>query len=281
MAAPLAACLALLPLNFFEEMTMATRISRITFAALAMITTTVALGRPPAADDQGIWKSVLSDAEFAKLVAADAKIIADTLKKGEPDKKGVGKIRAAAMMVASYAQGQGNSQAGLRDLALKAGKAATAGKFDEVKKLAAAFKPGAASPGAKNGPIAIHEQFELAELMQQFKNERGGGIALEGAVTATAKKRSPLTAKEIENANINALRIAVIAQPTEAYAPATDEGKKTKAQWVKWSKEMGELAVEAAKLTKATKPDDKAIKAAFRKLEDNCTACHAVFRDAS
>ena len=39
--------------------------------------------------------------------------------------------------------------------------------------------------------------------------------------------------------------------------------------------------LDAAKLTRAAKPDDKAVKAALRKLEDNCKACHAVFRDAS
>ena len=125
------------------------------------------------------------------------------------------------------------------------------------------------------------DQFGLDELMQQFKPEKSGGIGLEAALVTPAQKRGMLTANELKSAATAALRIAVIAQPTEAYVPANDEGKKTKAAWVKWSKEMGDLAIDAAKLAKAPKPDDKAVKAALRKLEDNCKACHAVFRDAS
>src|SRR5205823_112122 len=81
----------------------------------------------------GPWKPVLSESELGTMVAADAKIIADTLAKGTPDKKGIAKIRAAALMIATYAQGAGDAQAGLRDIALKIGKAASDGKFDEVK----------------------------------------------------------------------------------------------------------------------------------------------------
>jgi cytochrome c556 len=44
---------------------------------------------------------------------------------------------------------------------------------------------------------------------------------------------------------------------------------------------MGELASEGAKLAKAAKPDDKAVKAVLKKIEANCAACHKVFRDAN
>ena len=234
-----------------------------------------------ASEQPGPYKAVLTDSELASLIAADAKVIGDTLAKGTPDKKGVAKIRAAALMVATYAQGAGESQNGLRDVALKIGTAAREGKFDEVKKLVAELKPGAASPGAKSGAVALHELFDLEELMQQFKPERGGGIELEKALQTAAKKRAALTPNEIKAIVPVLLRIAVIAQPCEAFAPAKVEGKKTRAQWNKWSQEMGTFALDAAKLAKAAKPDDKALKAALNKVDANCTACHNVFRESN
>src|SRR5262245_19738149 len=201
-----------------------------------------------AAADGRIWKPVLSDAEFAAMVAADAKIIGDTLAKGAPDKKGIAKIRAAALMIATYAQGSGDSQVGLRDIALRIGKSATEEKLDDVKKLVAELKPGAASGGAKTGIVPLHDQFELAELMQQFKPERGGGIDLEKNLQTFVNKRGAFTPAEIKNLIPLLLRTAVIAQPCEAFAPAKDEGAKTREQWNKWSQEMGDLASEAAKL---------------------------------
>jgi len=233
-----------------------------------------------AADGPGIWKPVLTESELPTLVAADAKIISDTLAKGTPDKKGIAKIRAAALMIATYAQDAGDDQAGLRDLALKLGKAASDGKLDEMKKLVAELKPGAQSPGAKVGPIALQDQFELAELMQQFKPDRSGGIDLEKNLQTLINKRT-LTAADAKTAMPLLLRTAVIAQPCEAFVPAKDEGAKTRDKWLTWSQEMGQLASEGAKLAKAPKLDQKALKNVLKKLEANCMACHKVFRDAN
>jgi len=61
-------------------------------------------------------------------------------------------------------------------------------------------------------------------------------------------------------------------------APAADEGKKKKADWIKWSQEMGENSLAASKAAGAAKTDDKAVKAALKKLDDTCTTCHNTFR---
>jgi hypothetical protein len=233
-----------------------------------------------AADGPGIWKPVLSDAELATFVAADAKIISDAMARGSPDKKAVAKIRAAALMIATYAQDAGDGQAGLRDLALKLAKAASDGKTDDVKKFVADLKLGAQSAGAKTGVIALQDQFELAELMQQFKPDRGGGIELEKNLQTIINKRT-LTAADAKAAIPLLLRTAVIAQPCEAFAPAKDEGAKTRDKWINWSQEMAQLSTDGVKLAKASKLDDKALKNALKKLEANCTACHKVFRDAN
>jgi hypothetical protein len=262
-----------------EEYTMPRRSIRscsyVAFTALSAL----AILAAQAAEADGIYKPIFSDSELGTMVAADAKIITDTLAKGAPDKKALGKIRAAALMVATYAQGAGDSQAGLRDIALKIGKAANAGKIGEIKKLAAELKPGAQSAGAKTGYVSLEKEFDLADLMQQFKPETGGGLALEKTLQTLTLKRAALTPAEIKTVHSALLRTAAIAQPCEAYAPERDEGQKTKEQWVKLSKEMGELSMQGAALAKAQKPDDQAIKAVLKKIEANCVACHQVYRD--
>lgn len=232
-----------------------------------------------AAEADGPYKSIFTESELGTMVAADAKIITDTLAKGSPDKKAQGKIRAAALMVATYAQGAGDGQSGLRDLALKIGKSVNDGKIDEVKKLAAELKPGVQSAGAKTGHVALEKEFDLADLMQQFKPETGGGLALEKTLQTLTLKRAALTPAELKTAVTALHRTAAIAQPCEAFAPEKDEGQKTKEKWISLSKEMGELAMQGATMAKAAKPDDKALKAVLKKIEANCVACHQVYRD--
>lgn len=241
-----------------------------------------------AADPKGVWKPVLSDAEFATLVAADAKTIADTLGKGKPDKKGVVKAKAAALMVVAYAQGamakdgaKAAELAALRDKALAVGQALKDDKFDEAKALAAELKPaGKSDPAAKTDPVAVDRLFDLKELMTQFKPESGGGLALEKNLTKFWNKKgsAPYSAAEVKEMLPLLLRTAVIAQVTEAMTPAADEGKKTREAWLKWTKEMADHAEAAARQAHQMKPDDKALKAALKKLDASCSGCHAVFR---
>jgi hypothetical protein len=233
----------------------------------------------------GVYKPVLPDDIFARLVTEDAKVIKDGLAKAS-DKKMANKAKAAALMIAVYAQGEASKpgakaaeMAGLRDSALKVAKAIEAGNMDEAKKAADTLKPaGATAPAAKSGPVPVHDGFEIDLVMQQFKPERGGGLELEKKLQTLVNKRSAYTSADYQQMVPLMYRIAAIAQPTEALAPAP-MGQKTPAQWVKWAQEMGTLSLEAGELAKKPKPDDKAVKAALKKLEANCTACHDVFRN--
>jgi len=243
--------------------------------------------RMTAADDAAsAYKPVLPEAEFGKLVNDDAKIIQDSLAKASSDKKMAAKAKMSALMIAVYAQGamakpgaKTAELAGLRDAALKLGKAVTDGNFDEARKIAADLKPqGKPEAGAKP-VVAVHEPFDTDILMQQFKPERGGGLGMENTLNKLKDKRQPLTPDEVKQATLMSYRIAAIAQATEAMAPAKDMGKKTRAEWIKLSREMGTLALDVTKDTTAAKPDDKKVKAALKKLEANCTNCHTTFRD--
>jgi hypothetical protein len=273
-----------------EESIMRTSIRR-TAAALAVLAAGLVFGAGPnsgtAADAKGagVYKPVLPDDVFAKLVAEDAKVIKDSLAKAS-DKKMANKAKVAALMIAVYAQGAAGKPgakaaelAGLRDEALKVAKAIDAGKVDEAKKKADDLKAtGVSAVGAKSGPIAVHDGFDIDLVMQQFKPERGGGLELEKKLQTYVNKRSDYTAVDYQQMVPLLYRIAEIAQPTEALAPAP-MGQKDPAKWVKWSQEMGTLAAEAAELAKKPKPDSKAVKAALKNLDANCTTCHTLFRD--
>ena len=169
--------------------------------------------------------------------------------------------------------------AGLRDTALKTAKAVADGKLDDAKKLAADISPsGKADATAKTDSMAVHGDFEIDTLMQVFKPERGGGLEWEKKLQMLKDKRSAYSASDYQQLVPLMYRIAAISQPTAAMVPAA-AGKKNPADWLKFSKDMGEEAVAVADLAKKPKPDDKAVKAAVKKLEATCVSCHDKFRE--
>jgi len=238
-----------------------------------------------AAFDGGSMKTLLPAADVAKLIESETKVINSTLAAGIGEKKMGTKVKVSALMLAQYAQngmvaepGKAGQYAGLRDRAVQLAKAAEAGNADEAKALAKTLTL-AGGPAAKPDAVDLAKLMDLDELMQQFKPERGGGKELEKKLQFLAKRRAPLTAAEVADAASLGLQSAVIGQLAEHYAPAADMGAKKKADWVAWSQDMAKLSLEAARLASATKPDEKAVKAALKKMDDNCAKCHSVFKD--
>jgi len=277
------------PDGTYEELRMRTQICRravgmlLLIGGLAIILVPKMIAADAAAN---IYTPILPDAEFARLVTDDAKVIQTSLNTAAADKKMAAKAKTSALMIAVYAQGAmgkpGAKKAelgGLRDTALKLAKAVTDGNFDEAKKLAADLKPtGKADPAAKP-EVAVHEPFDTDILMQQFKPERSGGLDLEKNMQKLANKRQAYVPDELKQVTHVGYRIAAIAQPCEAMAPAKDMGKKTRAEWIKLSKEMGKLAHEAAEAASQSKVDERKVKSILKKLDDNCTNCHTTYRD--
>jgi hypothetical protein len=248
----------------------------------------VGSGNGTAADAKSpadLYKSVMPNDVFTQLVNDEAKALREAVAKAS-DKKMAAKARAIALMIAVYAQDEmvrgglnASSMAGLRDTALKLAKAIADGKLDDAKKLAGDIKPtGISDASTKTVVAAVHADFDIDTLMQVFKPERGAGLEWEKKLLTLRDKRSAYTAADYQNLVPLMYRIAAIAQPTEAFAPEP-MGKKTPAEWIKLSQEMGSEAVAAAELAKKPKPDDKMVKAAVKRLEATCTNCHDKFRD--
>jgi hypothetical protein len=253
-------------------------------AGLAFLAVT---GHGPAADAKsaGVYKPVMPRDVFTQVVTEEGKALKDAVAKAA-DKKAASKARAVALVIAVYAQQEANrggdhaaEMVGLRDTALKLAKAIADNKPDDAKKLADQIKPnGVSGATGKPGSLPVHEDFEIDTLMQVFKPERGGGLEWEKKLQTLVNKRGAYTPAEYKQVVPLAFRIAAVAQPTEAFAPAP-MGKKTPAEWIKYSQEMGKEAVDAAELASKPKPDDKAVKAALKKLDATCTNCHDKYRD--
>jgi len=232
-----------------------------------------------------VYKPVIPEDVLTQLITDEGKALRDAVGKAS-DKKMAAKARAIALVIAVYAQdealrggGKAAAMAGLRDTALKLAKAVSDGKLDEAKALAGEVTPaGKADAAAQPGPVAVTEPFEIDTLMQVFKPERGGGLEWEKKFQTLMNKRAAYSATDYQQIVPMMYRIAAVAQATEAMVPAP-MGKKTPAEWVKLSKDMETESVAAAELAKKSKPDDKMVKAALKKLDATCTACHEKFRD--
>ena len=236
--------------------------------------------------DKGLWKAVVPEKDADKLISADVEVVKEAVAQGIADKKSARKAKAAALLVAGYSQSamlaygtKATHYGYLRDRALALAQAITDGKTAESKKLAAELAK-VSSPGAtKTEAVDLAKYLDLDTLMSSFRPEGGGGRGWEAKLKKLEGKRSSLSNEDVKDSMQLGYQCAVIAQFTESLAPAADEGKKKKVDWIKWSREMGESALAVSKTASAAKTDEKALRNALKKLDDSCTRCHAVFRD--
>jgi hypothetical protein len=163
----------------------------------------------------------------------------------------------------------------------------------EVQKLTDTLEKGNADQAAKLAQdIAKSEELEdVMNLMalrkpaakkQAFGYGAQAGIfkpdGIEAQLQGLGKRALPArVAKEADDISQLAYRVAAISKVAQAKPPEKDEGMKTKAKWMEWSKEMESTALQLADAAK--QKNAKAVKAAAAKLNENCNNCHGVFRD--
>ncbi|MFL5330533.1 MAG: hypothetical protein ACJ8C4_16645 [Gemmataceae bacterium] len=237
------------------------------------------------AADKGPWKAVVPEKDADKLISTDVELVKETVAQGLSDKKSARKAKATALLIAGYAQSamlsygtNAGRYALLRDRAIAVAQAITDGKTAESRKLAAELSRVSSAGGAKTEAVDLAASLDLDTLMSSFRPESRGGRGWEAKLKKLEGKRS-LSSDDVKDSMQLGYQCAVIAQFTESLAPAADEGKKKKADWIKWSREMGENALAVSKAAGAAKPDEKIVRNALKKLDDSCTRCHAVFRD--
>jgi hypothetical protein len=166
------------------------------------------------------------------------------------------------------------------------------GMRGEVEKIAAALKKGDMD-SAKSMAEAVGKSVKadsrddkLEELMDLYKPKKKGGIAWTGAkdtdgielkVREVARDGPKNIAKDAAVMEEVAYTTAAIGLITEAMPPATDSAKKTKKNWLDFSKQVHEGAVALAKAAQSKSAAE--IKTATTKVNNACNACHADFRN--
>jgi hypothetical protein len=212
--------------------------------------------------------------ELAKLVAQDAQAVRDTLaKKTRLDKRTARKAKAAALMVALYADAAGLPE--LRANALKVLKLVGEGKGKEAAELA-----GKLSLDAKGGagdPVAWEKQLPFEDVMHQFSGTGLGGFGLEKELEELREGKDALTAEQLERVTLLGYKLAQIARVADAYADERAEGgMKTKDNWLRLSVNFRKASLDLAQAARAK--DQAATRTALDRLDTTCTKCHDVFR---
>jgi hypothetical protein len=226
-----------------------------------------------------------SDDTIKAVVEQDIKNIQDIAAAGKFAKSQVKGLRSNTLMIAYLCQTEMSKNAAdagklatLRDQALAFGKL-----LDDKKnfpKLAKASKEmswlPAADPKAKTEAVKIEQvgDYDIGELMQQFRKPDQGGLGVEDDIKklAVAKKLSEADIKKI---GIMAARTLAVAELTDTITTALPTTKK-KEDWAKFNKGTKDAAKELAEAVKGGKA--KAISEALTKTDTSCTACHNVFK---
>jgi hypothetical protein len=228
---------------------------------------------------------ILPPSEFKRLVNQEAKFVQEALAKGfdAKDKKAPRKIRAAAFLIAAYAQASTNKDnasqmASLRDTALRVVQSVEDDKLDEAKKAAADLSAEPkANASAKTGAVPLQKSLDFDVLMRIFSSERIGGFALENELEELPNIKG-WTPEQLDKLTAFAYKLAVVGEVAHAYVPEKDEGgQKTRKNWNVFSGQLRDTSLALAAAAKAKKEGD--ITAALNKVAVSCKKCHDVFRD--
>jgi hypothetical protein len=160
----------------------------------------------------------------------------------------------------------------------------------EIDKIAAAHKKGDKAAAEKEGQAVskkLEELYEAMDLMKPRKKEgfgvgsKPGAIVPDGIEQMLLKIARDAPTPGFMNKSGDALeemayRIAAIAEISLAKAPTKDQGKKLVKDWVEWSKDMREAALELAAASKAKSGAN--VKTAASKVNNSCNSCHSIFR---
>jgi hypothetical protein len=231
---------------------------------------------------EGIWQPFLPEAELSKLVDDEVKIIQKELGKAKPDEK---KIRASALVIALAAQdckdrGEPGQLTMLRITALglvqRAGKMELAEAKKSVERIVNYKKLEITAKPDLDHAIDLKKFVEeLGDAMLVFEKTDKGGEGIERDLLILGMQKKPFTPAQMsDKLLIMADKAALIADVARAF---DDLAKNQKKDWLKWTDEMRQGAIDLAGAVKAK--NNKGIKTAINKLNSACFDCHGKFRD--
>jgi len=242
-------------------------------AALALTAAGGLLLSPTAAKDP------LPEGTNAKVIAADIEFLTTGFD-AKPTRAGtLAALKSGAMLLALSAQNgmdgkDADKMTALRDQALKVAGAIAAKKTADAATATAGL---ASAKGGDKKPLKLHEQakFDLAELMGAYRSSKAGSLNIEADLKAAEKGTKGPDVVEVQ-----AARVALIAQYSLDMPPSGAESGAKRKQWDELAQESMKLGLEAsAEAAKGAKADAAKLKKALGAINANCAACHSKFRD--
>ncbi len=214
---------------------------------------------------------------LAKLHDEDAKFIQKALAKAPLKDKNARKVKAAALLIATYAQlspDKGPNPPFVRDTALKLIAAIDGGNVKAQKDLAGLLTSKGKASSAEPGPVPLQKHLKLEYVMRVFSSVQVGGFGLEKDLETLGDTKGELTGAEKDKALNLAYKTAALIHLAHSYVPEQDEGMKTRKNWLAFSGNTHKAVLDLAEAVNT----GKSISAASDKLAGTCVKCHDVFR---
>jgi hypothetical protein len=159
-----------------------------------------------------------------------------------------------------------------------------------VDKIAEAFKKGSKDAAKQEGQALAKKTEELLDVMDLLRPRQQGGVGVgdkPGAIIPDGIEQMLLKIgrdapppgtlnKDAGAYEQMAYRLAAIAEVAIAKAPDKDMGKKLKKDWITWSSDMRDAALELSAAAKSK--SGAAVKSAASKLNNSCNSCHSIYR---
>jgi hypothetical protein len=224
-------------------------------------------------------KTLLSDEQFTKLVAADAKFLHDALAKEMIDKKMARKVIAAALMISACAECSSHPDSAMvhRNAELIF-HYAEKGNWISAKQAAGGLYPefDELKFNKLNPKGTFPRNTDLAPYMYWYASERVGGFGVDQELGQFLESKDKLTDDQFARLGEIGTRSAVLGQVADHFAPEKDQGKKTRQSWLAFTADFRQAAQGLT--TAAAGKNDAAVHKALEKLDAACTKCHDVFK---
>jgi hypothetical protein len=229
----------------------------------------------------GSGKAMVPTSELDKLIALDVKNIQDALVKTPLDKKTTRKVKALAVMLATYAEMKAAAGGNVQDVAaLHAGALRVLKEVDDdadkARQTAASLTNKKA--GAMLEKVALPDLVNSETLMRQMASEKVGGFGYEKALEDLADIKGDYSPEQLVQLQRMAYKAAIIGHLSVGQAPDAkdDDEKKTRKNWLMYAEQMKQLA---AALGQAAQSGNQAeVHATLIRLNDNCMKCHDIFK---
>ena len=226
-----------------------------------------------------VAKDPFPDGTSPKVIAADIEYLKAGLEPKPTAKGTLNALKGGAMLLALSAQNNldgkdADRMAAVRAQALKVAEALTAKKTGDAAAAAAGLSD---AKGGDKKPLKLHDmhKFDLSELMGTYRSGKAGGMNIEADLKAAKD-----SIKDIALVEVQAARVALIAQYSLDMPPSGADAGPKKKQWDDLAKESQKLATEAvAEAAKGAKADQAKLKKTIAAINLNCTNCHGKFRD--